>query len=255
MFRCLSGAVLTLLFMVGAQSSARADLPATIARVKSSVMAVGTFQKTRSPPFRFTGTGFAVGDGTLVVTNLHVLPQILDRENGEALVAVTIGADGKPQPRELQRLMADADHDLAVLRQSGPPLPALPLRESAAREGELYAITGFPLGTALGLSAVSNRAMISAISAQVPQAMRADQLTARTIRRLGNGAASLYQLDATIYPGNSGSPLYDGETGEVVGIVSMGLVKGDKESALRHPTGIGYAMPVRHLADLLREAR
>ena len=35
----------------------------TIARVKSAVVAVGTFQRTRSPPFRFLGTGFAVGDG------------------------------------------------------------------------------------------------------------------------------------------------------------------------------------------------
>jgi len=56
-------------------ASAQAGLTEAIARVKPSVVAVGTFQKTRSPPFVFRGTGFAVGDGTLIATAAHAVSE------------------------------------------------------------------------------------------------------------------------------------------------------------------------------------
>ena len=65
----------------------------------------------------------------------------------------------------------------------------------------------------------------------------------------------MLQLDATAYPGNSGSPVYDPETGDVIGIINMVLVKGTKESALSQPSGITYAVPSRHLQGLLDKAR
>jgi S1-C subfamily serine protease len=65
----------------------------------------------------------------------------------------------------------------------------------------------------------------------------------------------VFQLDATAYPGNSGSPIYDPETGEVIGIVNMVLVKGTKEAALSSPTGITYAIPSRHLKALLDQTK
>src|SRR3979490_1056806 len=57
---------------------ARAGAIETIQRVKGAVVAVGTFERTRSPQFQFLGTGFAVEDGSLIVTNAHVLPKVLD---------------------------------------------------------------------------------------------------------------------------------------------------------------------------------
>ena len=48
-------------------------------------------------------------------------------------------------------------------------------------------------------------------------------------------------------PGNSGSPLYDTETGEVIGIINMVFVKGTKEAALSQPSGISFAVPRAHL--------
>ena len=51
--------------------------------------------------------------------------------------------------------------------------------------------------------------------------------------------------------GNSGSPLYDPTTGEVVGVLNMVLVKSTKESALTQPSGISYAIPSRFLSELL----
>jgi hypothetical protein len=44
----------------------------------------------------------------------------------------------------------------------------------------------------------------------------------------------------------------DADTGQVLGIVNMVLVKGGRESALSNPTGISYAVPVRHLHELLK---
>src|SRR4030065_2700752 len=39
------------------------ELSRTIENIKPSVVGIGTFQKTRSPPVSFIGTGFVVGDG------------------------------------------------------------------------------------------------------------------------------------------------------------------------------------------------
>jgi S1-C subfamily serine protease len=61
----------------------------------------------------------------------------------------------------------------------------------------------------------------------------------------------LLQLDAVAYPGNSGGPLLEVETGAVIGVVNMVLVKGNRESALSQPTGITYAVPVRYLHGLM----
>ncbi len=66
-------------------SAAAQDAGVTIERVKGSIVAVGTLERSRTPPFEFRGTGFVVGDGTLVVTNAHVLPGVLDTTKLEAL--------------------------------------------------------------------------------------------------------------------------------------------------------------------------
>ena len=43
-----------------------------IARVKPSIVAIGTFQQLRSPQFAFRGTGFVVGDGSLVNRGVYL---------------------------------------------------------------------------------------------------------------------------------------------------------------------------------------
>lgn len=235
---------------------ATADLSDTIQRVKHSVVAVGTFQRTRSPAFKFAGTGFAVGDGTLVATNAHVLPEALDKEGFEELkVAVSI-AGREPEIRDATRLAIDRDRDLAVLRIAGSPLTPLSLRESGnVREGQQLAFTGFPIGSALGIYPVTHRAMVSSITPIAIPGSSANRLDSRLIKRLTAGTFPVLQLDATSYPGNSGSPLYEFDSGVVVGVLNMAFIKGTKESALSEPSGISYAIPVQHLRDLLRTVR
>jgi S1-C subfamily serine protease len=62
----------------------------------------------------------------------------------------------------------------------------------------------------------------------------------------------IFQLDGTAYPGNSGGPLFDPETGDVLGVLNMVFIKGTRESALTHPSGISYAIPSEYIRLLLR---
>jgi len=238
---------------------ALADRLATIDRVRSSVVAVGTFERTRSPQFQFLGTGFAVGDGTIVVTNAHVVPPLLDAARSETIAILLPGrtkdAKEEVQVRDAKQIAVDPGTDLALLKITGPALAPLRIRDTDSREGQEVYFTGFPIGAILGPFAATHRGMISVVTPiAIPQGRAAD-LDPRTLRRLSSGSFPVLQLDATAYPGNSGSPVYDPETGDVIGIINMVLVKSTKESALSQPSGITYAVPSRHLQSLLEKAR
>jgi len=240
--------------LLAATPLARADkgMPDTIARVKTSIVAVGTFDRLRNPQFTFSGTGFAVGNGLHVATNAHVLPKELDSQRNETLAIAVPAADGTVQVRPARRAAFDPPHDLALLAIQGTPLPALSLGESGqVREGEMYLLTGFPIGTILGMRPVTHRSMIASITPIAIPAARSNQLDARTVRRLAESIFFVFQLDGTAYPGNSGSPVYHPDTGAVIGIVNSVFVKGTKEAALSAPSGITYAIPAQKLRELL----
>jgi len=249
LLRVLAAALLCL--VVPAQGADRLD---TIARVKPSVVAVGTFDRNRSPAFVFRGTGFAVGDGTTIVTNAHVLAPSLDTAHNE-VPAILLPSEGNDtgNVREVLRAAVDPGSDLALLKLGGKPLAPLALHDSdTVREGQEVLITGFPLGGIIGPFAATHHGMIAAITPiAIPQGRAAD-LDPAIIHRLSTGSFRVFQLDATAYPGNSGSPIYDPATGEVIGIVNMVFVKGTKEAALTQPSGITYAVPANHLRALLR---
>ena len=227
-----------------------ADFPGTIARVKQSVVAVGTYVAVGSPRFRFLGTGFVVGDGNRVVTNAHVLASV--PEGSDEKLVIALPGSGRVVARPVRREAADPDHDLALLRFDGPPLPALSLGDSSAvREGQDVAITGFPLGGSIGIVPVTHKGIVSALTPVGQPLASAQQLDSKTVRRLSLGGYTVLQLDIVSYPGNSGSPLYDPGSGEVLGILNMVFVKGSKESALTNPSGISYAIPVSFLKALI----
>jgi S1-C subfamily serine protease len=250
-FTCVSLAIGLML----TPSTARGEPATTIDRVKMSVVAIGTFERTRAPAFQFLGTGFAVGDGSLIATDAHLLPGP-EAARGETLAILlpATAQDGKAQVqvREARRAAVDLDADLALLKISGSPLPALALFDSdRVREGQEILLTGFPIGDVLGPSPATHRGIVAAITPiAIPQARAAD-LDPATLRRLSAGSFPVFQLDATAYPGNSGSPVYDPQSGEVLGIVNMVLVKGARESGPAQPGTIFYAVPTRHLKALL----
>lgn len=242
----------TAAFICVAQMPARAaEFTRTIATVKPSVVGVGTHQRTRSPAIRFVATGFAVGDGLSVITNAHSIPDLLDSANMETL-GVVVGSGNQVQFRPATLAGLDKEHDLAHLRLAGAPLPALAIGDSAsALEGRNFAFTGFPLGMALGLHHATHRAMLAAITPAVMPSLGSRNLNQRVLNQLQKSPFMIFQLDATAYPGNSGSPLYDPETGVVYGIINAVLIKGLKETAISSPSGITYAIPATHIRELL----
>jgi serine protease Do len=228
-------------------------LPATVASVRGSVVPVGTFSATDSPRFGFSGTGFVVGDGTLVATNYHVLPHAAGLPGGPMMAVLSPRGLEAGSVRMARVVATDRNRDLALLKIEGAPLPALVLDETnSAREGQAIALMGFPIGGVLGFSPVTHRGIVASITSAALPAPTAQQLDPRAVARLREGNFEVLQLDATAYPGNSGGPVFDADTGRVLGLVNLVLVKGSRESALTNPTGISYAIPVKYLVELMK---
>ena len=142
---------LLLVPLLSLAAPAHADLPDTIARLKPSVVLVGTFKATNSPRFQLRGTGFVVGRGGQVITNAHVLPDDLGQSDAAALVVQVRGRDGAWQMRAAELQGRSDEHDLALLRMDGPAAPAMAIGDSArVREGDSLAFMGFPIGGVLG---------------------------------------------------------------------------------------------------------
>jgi len=140
-----------------------------------------------------------------------------------------------------------------LLQIDGPPLPAMDFGDDKqVREGELYAFTGYPLGAILGLYASTSRGIIAAITPIAIPVHRGRQFNYEIFQRLQR-PYKVFQLDATAYPGNSGSPLYNIENGRVVGIINMVFVKGTKEHAISDPSGITYAIPAQYAQKLIKD--
>ena len=187
------------------------------------------------------------------MTNAHVLQRPAEADTDATLVVQLRTNDNNWQTRTAKVLEVDAPHDLALLRFDGAAHPAFEVGNSeVVREGQSVAFMGFPIGGALGFSPVTHRATISSIAAAALPTATASRLNPQAIRSLrGDKPFDIFQLDGTAYPGNSGGPLFDPETGEVLGVVNMVLLKSTRESALNQPSGISYAIPSRFVLELL----
>ena len=237
-------------------ATARADLVSTIAQVKPAIAIVGTYKATNSPRFTLRGTGFVVGndgEGNRLVTNAHVLVPPADADPQATLVVQLRSGNNHWQTRPAKVLEVDVLHDLALLRFDGPAVTAFKVSSAGkVREGQSVAFMGFPIGGALGFSPVTHRATISSIAPAALPTPTASQLNPEVIRSVrSNSPFDIFQLDGTAYPGNSGGPLFDPDTGEVLGVVNMVLIKGTRESALSHPSGISYAVPSSYVLEMM----
>jgi S1-C subfamily serine protease len=251
MFRRAFSVVLAVGALVASAASA-SPLVDLVEKTSPSVVAVGTFDPLKSPRFTFRGTGFVVADGNQVVTNAHVMPPLGELTSSERLAVLVPRAGSTPDLRMARKRADDPAHDLALIDIEGQPLPAVTLADGVRpKAGMSVALIGFPLGTSLGFTQVTHRGIVSAVTVIALPPPTARQLDQLTLARLRQGAFEILQLDATAYPGNSGSPLLDTESGQVLGIINMVYVKSTKESAVGQPTGITYAIPVRHVLDLL----
>lgn len=227
------------------------DLKVLVKITKPSIVGIGTQEKTRRPPNVLMATGFVVGDGHQIVTNAHAIP-VLDGTNFERLV-VFVGTGRKVETRPVKVVRTDTTHDLVLLRQDGPPLPALELAPASplTEEGSAIAFVGYPIGSVLGLYPVTHSGILAAVTPVAIPAAHSNSLSAARVRALKN-PYFVYQLDATAYPGNSGSPVLDTETNEVIAVINKVFVKSKKENVLSEPSGITYAIPVTYVHKLLK---
>ena len=232
---------------------ALADVADTLQSIRPGVVGVGTFNPTASPRANLQGTGFAVLDGRHVVSCAHIFSKPLDTEKNETH-AIFIGRDRQMTVRAARLIATDKARDLALLKIEGDPLPALKLGDSTlAREGWQLYFTGYPIGSVLGLNPSTHRAGLAAIIPIFTPLQSAAQLTARTLKQ-AKDAYEVFELDAIAYPGNSGSPVWHPDTGEVLGVVNSVYVKGAKEAALTAPSGISYAIPAKYVQRMLDQA-
>jgi len=232
--------------------NAKADFVDVVAKIKPSVVGIGIHTPTSRPQNILRGTGFVIGNGQYIVTNDHVLPTLLDDSLLQKM-AVFIGSGKKSTVREAEIVAKSSLYDLAILKISGSALPAMTLDNNNLHpDGSAIAFTGFPIGAVLGLYPVTHRGIISSSTPSVVPAVSTQKISLKMLKRMRNPYL-VYQLDATAYPGNSGSAMYDRKTGKVVGIINKVFVQETKEGVISNPSGITYAIPVKYLHKVLRE--
>ena len=228
-----------------ASDNALADL---IESIWPSVVAVGTYYFNDVPKARLLGTGFVISNGNRIVTNHHVVSGIIQKKRQAYLRIFHRSFD--PKGIRVNILDVDKFHDLAILGKAGPPLPALKVADNnGIREGHPILFCGYPIGLVLGLHMTSHTGIISAIAPLVRPSPSARVIDGSIIRHL-NDPYNVLQIDATAFPGNSGSPVIRIATGEVVGVISQTFIKGKKEHVLSDPSGITYAIPAEFIKKL-----
>lgn len=228
----------------------RAELVDTVEKIKPSVVGIGVHTPTGRPKNKLHGSGFVVGDGQYVITNYHVLPAELN-DNLLQKMAVFIGSGRNANVRQAKIIGSSVEYDLAILKVEGPALPALTLGPASySQEGSTIAFTGFPIGAVLGLYPVTHKGIVASITPSIVPVADTRQISLTMLKRMRNPYL-VYQLDATAYPGNSGSALYEVKSGHVIGIINKVFVQQSKEAVISNPSGITYAIPVKHLRDLL----
>lgn len=244
--------LLLLLICMLFSSTAYSNLVETVRLIKPSVVGIGVYTPTGRPKNQLYGSGFVIGDGSYVVTNSHVIAKELDESLLQELTVFT-GKGSAAKVRVATLIATDKEHDIAILKIKGQPLPALQLAQSHFKpEGSAIAFTGFPIGAVLGLYPVTHRGIIAAVTPTIIPVDDSRQISIAMIKRLRDPYL-VYQLDATAYPGNSGSAMYDIETGKVIGIINKVFVQESKETVISKPSGITYAIPVKYLHQLLKK--
>lgn len=224
----------------------------TIKNVKPSVVGIGVYTPTGQPRNQISGSGFAIGNGEYVATNYHVLPESLDQ--GLKQRHAVYSGKGKETQTHLATLVGySKEYDLAILKLDKARLPAMQLADKMyVDEGLEVAFTGFPIASILGIYPVTHKGIVSSLTPTISPVADSRQINIHMLKKLRN-PYMVYQLDATAYPGNSGSALYSVTTGEVIGIINKVFVQQSKEGVIANPSGITYAIPVRHLWELMEE--
>ncbi|WBL15588.1 S1C family serine protease [Sutcliffiella sp. NC1] len=162
------------------------------------------------------GSGFLYNNQGDIITNAHVVA------NAKEVKVITV--DSKELTGEVIGISVDTD--IAVVRV--PELEGTkPLRIANNQKAELGDEV-IALGSPLGLQNTVTTGIVSGVG--------------RSFHIEPFRYEDMYQISAPIAPGNSGGPLIDTRTGEVIGI----------NSAVMEQGVIGFSIPINNVISLIR---
>lgn len=173
-----------------------------------------------------SGSGFVIDPAGLIATNSHLISPLVSEYR-------VILNNGGEFPAKI--LATDFLNDLVFLKIESSGLPTLGLGDSSRLE---LGQTAIAIGTALG--EFQNSVSVGVVSG-LSRFISAKSMISGKVSKL----RGLIQTDAAINPGNSGGPLIDLK-GRAIGI-NTALVFGAEN--------IGFAIPVNHLKEDLREIK
>ena len=169
------------------------------------------------------GSGIIISEDGYVLTNNHVISGA-----DKITVYVNSGDGSEEQSYEATLVGSSESNDIAVLKIDATGLNAAAFGDSDQIEvGELAVAIGNPMGQVHG-------SVTAGFISAVEQELTIDDVTINAI-----------QTDAAINPGNSGGALFD-SYGNVIGIVYA-------KSSSVSIEGIGYAIPVNNIKDLVAQ--
>ena len=166
-----------------------------------------------------SGTGFAIGNGSSVITNFHVV------EGCESIHIANVG--------DSRIKTVDPRNDIAIIQPPRPLTRSLPLRTGdPPKLGEDIIVIGFPLRGLLSSAPTVTTGIVSSLAGLHDDRTRV-------------------QISAPVQPGNSGGPVLD-NGGNVIGMVVSKL------NVLRVapligdiPQNVNFAIPVSIIASTL----
>ena len=176
-------------------------------------------------PLASTGTGFVIDDAGLILTNHHVV------ENATRIEVQFFGDDERYEARVLG---GDRLTDSALLELVERPDRKLPAAKFGDSDRMAPGDWVMAIGAPFGLNHTVTVGVISAL--------------ARPLRPVPGRTNEMLQTDAAINPGNSGGPLLN-VRGEVIGM-NTSIISGRGSNA-----GVGFAVPINTVLDLLDELR
>ncbi|WP_240615574.1 S1 family peptidase [Alteromonas facilis] len=223
-----------------------------VKEVKPSIVGIGVYAPMATVSNQLQGTGFVVGNGKYVVTNEHVINTELEEGiKSQRVVFVPNGRRTITLP--IKQIYIHDRHDIAIveIEQVLPPVK-LTATDHIIDDGSSIAITGFPIGAVLGLFPATHAGIVAAMTPNIIPAQHSSQMSQQFVHQVTD-PLMIYQLDLTAYPGNSGSPVYLAETGEVFGVINQVFIKETKESAIEDPSGITYAIPIGEVYRLAQK--
>ena len=181
------------------------------------------------------GTGVVIDPKGFVITNAHVVQADERLASDQYLITLSFGADFGGKKVVARVLNIDTEWDLALLKiDEGGSYRAIPLAEP---DDLLIGEKVIAIGTAYG----NTHSVTSGILSGVQRDVNVMSPAVGNGRRSTHKLTGLLQTDAAINPGNSGGPLLNAK-GDLIGINSATLDFAD---------GIGYAIPVGRVTDIL----